>query len=230
MCGRFVARTDSRWEAFFGLKRPPPPFESYNIAPSQQVPVVYRAADGNDCGLMRWGLIPFFAKGIAGKYSTINARSETMATSPAYRTAWKRSQRCIIPANGFYEWQQLDDGKRPWFIHLSDQDLFGFAGLWDQSVTADGQTIHSFTICTLPASPFMAAIHNTSFREPAILRPADHEAWLAGSLEQAQQTLRPAVPGMLAAHPVSRRVNSPRHNGVELMSPWGADEVSEGQL
>lgn len=227
MCGRFVARTDSRWEAFFGLKTPPPHFESYNIAPSQPVPVVYRVAGGNDCGLMRWGLIPFFANGVAGGYSTINARSETIATSPAYRTAWKRGQRCIIPANGFYEWQQLDGEKRPWFIHLADQELFGFAGLWDRSVTAQGEVIHSCTICTLPASPFMAAIHNTRLREPAILQPADYEAWLAGDTEQARQTLRPAVPGMLAAYPVSRRVNSPRHNGAELMKPLSADEVGQ---
>lgn len=220
MCGRFVARTDRNWQNFFSLKQPPPPFESYNIAPSQRIPVVYRVADANECELMRWGLIPFFAHGIPGQYSTINARAETVAASPAYRGPWKRGQRCIVPANGFYEWQERQDGKQPYFIHLADRELFGFAGLWDRSVTAEGEVIHSCTVLTLPASPFMAAIHNTRQREPAILRPEDHERWLAGNAEEARQALRPATPGMLAAHEVSRRVNSPRNQGAELVRRW----------
>ena len=225
MCGRFIARTDRNWQNFFSLKKPPPQFESYNIAPSQQVPVVHRVAGGNDCELMRWGLVPFFAHGIPGKYSTINARSETVATSPAYRGPWKRGQRCIIPANGFYEWQQREGGKQPYFIHLTDRELFGFAGLWDRSVTADGEVILSCTILTLPASPFMAAIHNTSQREPAILQPGEHECWLAGSAEEARQALRPATAGMLAAHEVSRRVNSPRNHGADLVREVAAGDV-----
>ncbi len=225
MCGRFIARTDRNWQNFFSLKKPPPRFESWNIAPSQQIPVVRHAGDGNDCELLRWGLIPFFAHGIPGKYSTINARSESVATSPAYRGPWKRGQRCIIPANGFYEWQQRDGAKQPYFIRLTDRGLFGFAGLWDRSVTAQGEAVHSCTILTLPASPFMAVIHNTSQREPAILRTDDHEAWLAGTAEQAQQALQPATPGMLSAHEVSRRVNSPRNQGPELVNEAGPGDA-----
>jgi len=225
MCGRFIARTDRNWQNFFSLSKPPPEFESYNIAPSQQIPVVYRVSGGNDCELMRWGLVPFFAHGIPGNYSTINARSETVATSPAYRGPWKRGQRCIIPANGFYEWQQREDRKQPYFIRLAERELFGFAGLWDRSVTADGQAIHSCTILTLPASPFMAAIHNTRQREPAILRPEDHESWLAGSAEQAQQSLKPASPGMLVAHAVANTVNSPRNQGADLMREVSVSDV-----
>ena len=219
MCGRFIAKTDQSWQNFFTLKKPPPQFESYNITPSQSVPVVRRSEDGNDCNLLRWGLIPFFAKGVPGKYHTINARVESMATSPAYRTAWRRAQRCIVPANGFYEWQELPGAvKQPWFIHTVERELFGFAGLWDRSIGADGVAVESFTIITMPAAPFMAEIHNTRRREPAILVPTDHEAWLAGDAEVARATLRPALAGSLSAHPVSRNVNSPRNHGPELIA------------
>jgi putative SOS response-associated peptidase YedK len=226
MCGRFIAKTDRSWQNFFTLKKPPPEFSSYNIAPSQQIPVVLRVADGNDCQLMRWGLIPFFAHGVAGGYSTINARVETVATSPAYRGPWKRGQRCIIPANGFYEWQELPGGKQPWFIRLRAQELFGFAGLWDRSVTDAGEAILSCTLITLPASPFMAEIHNTKQREPAIVRMHEHEAWLAGDPQQAGTMLRAAADGELLAHRVSRRVNSPRNQGEELLADIGAAAAS----
>jgi putative SOS response-associated peptidase YedK len=222
MCGRFIAKTDHAWENFFTLKKPPPRFESYNIAPSQKVPAIRRVADGNECELLRWGLIPFFAHGAPPKYHTINARVETVATSPAYRGPWKRAQRCIVPANGFYEWQLLPDGaKQPYFIHLKDRELFGFAGLWDSSTSADGETTLSFTIITLPASPFMAEIHNTRMREPAILHQEDHEAWLAGSADQAQAALRSYEGELMSAHAVSTRVNSPRNNGPELIAASG---------
>jgi putative SOS response-associated peptidase YedK len=174
------------------------------------VPVVRRVEDGNDCNLLRWGLIPFFANGIPGKYHTINARIESMETSPAYRTPWRRAQRCIVPSNGFYEWQELTGGvKQPWFIHSVERELFGFAGLWDRSIGSDNVAIESFTIITMPAAPFMAEIHNTRRREPAILQPDDYEA---------RATLRPAVAGTLSAHPVSQRVNSPRNHGAELIA------------
>jgi len=222
MCGRFIAKTDHAWESFFTLKKPPPRFESYNIAPSQRVPVIRRMADGNECELFRWGLIPFFEHGEPPKYHTINARVETIATSPAYRGPWKRAQRCIVPANGFYEWQQQPDGnKRPYFIHLTDRELFGFAGLWDRSMNPAGEAVLSFTIITLPASPFMAAIHNTRRREPAILHAEDHAAWLAGTPEQAHSALRAYEGELLSAHIVSTRVNSPSNNGPELIAATG---------
>lgn len=220
MCGRFIAKTDHAWQNFFSLKKPPPRFESYNIAPTQLVPVVRHGEDGNECELLRWGLIPFFANGVAGKYSTINARVETMATSPAYRGPWKRGQRCIVPANGFYEWQELPGGgKQPWFVRVAARELFGFAGLWDSSTAADGEIIESCTIITLPAAPFMAEIHNSRQREPAILRPGEHAAWLQGSPAEAQGVLHPAADGELMAIPVSRRVNSPRNQGPGLIAP-----------
>ena len=219
MCGRFIAKTDQSWQNFFTLKKPPPQFEAFNISPSQSVPVVRRVTDGNECDLLRWGLIPSFASGVPGKYHTINARIETMDSSPAYRTAWRRGQRCIVPANGFYEWQELPGGsKQPWFIHLVERELFGFAGLWDRSVATDGTAVESFTIITMPTSQFMAEIHNTRRREPAILAPRDQQTWLAGNAADARASLRPAAEGVLSAHPVSTRVNSPRNQGPELIA------------
>ena len=106
---------------------------SFNVAPTQLVPVIRMHGGQRELVRMRFGLIPFFAKGDPGQYSTINARVETVRTSPAYRTAWKRGQRCLVIANGFYEWQVIADGKQPWFISCADQPIFGFAGLWDQS-------------------------------------------------------------------------------------------------
>jgi putative SOS response-associated peptidase YedK len=220
MCGRFIAKTDHAWQNFFTLKKPPPRFESYNITPSQLIPVVRHREDGNECELLRWGLIPFFAHGIAGKFSTINARVETLATSPAFRGPWKRGQRCIVPANGFYEWQLRADGsKQPYYISLADQELFGFAGLWDRSVAADGTAIESATIITMDANPLMAGIHNSKARMPALLAHADTDTWLSGSPEQARSTLQQYPAELMLAWPVSTRVNAPKHNGPELIAP-----------
>lgn len=104
MCGRYVTRTESAMERFWELRRPPPKFASFNVSPSQQVPIIRELKDeGREAVLMRWGLIPDWAKGIAQKYSTINATVERMQSAPAYRNAWRQSQRCLIPANAFYE-------------------------------------------------------------------------------------------------------------------------------
>ena len=142
---------------------------------------------------MRFGLIPFFAKGVPGQYSTINARVETVRTSPAYRTAWNRGQRCLVIASGFYEWQVVGEGKQPWYVSCADQPVFGFAGLWDRSVPEGGEPILSCTIITLPASPFMAQIHNTKLREPAILQRNDH-----GNLAQWHAGGGLCLPGVLS--------------------------------
>ena len=124
MCGRYVSKVDAALERDWGLSKAPPIFESYNIAPTQKVPVVRERDGERTCELLRWGLVPFWAKGIPTKLSTINARVETVATAATYRGPWKRGQRCILPAIGFYEWQVLDDGKKqPYYISLEDQPL-----------------------------------------------------------------------------------------------------------
>lgn len=209
-------------EREFTIRRKHWVFEaSYNVAPSQQVPAI-RMADGESEGLLlRWGLVPFFAKGVAPKYSTINARVETVETAASYRSPWKRGQRCILPAAGFYEWQVLPDGKKqPYYIMVADQDIFGFAGLWDRSVAGGEPAIESATIITMAANPLMAEIHNVKARMPAILAREDRDAWLAGSPDDARAALKPYPADLMVAWPVSTRVNTPRNNSVQLIEPF----------
>ncbi len=217
MCGRYVSKLDAALERDWELTRPPPLFESYNIAPTTMVPVVRERFGERTCELIRWGLVPFWAKGVPPKLSTINARVETIATAPSYRGPWQRGQRCILPALGFYEWQVQEAGKQPWFIHLADQAVFGLAGLWDTSTAADGTILESCTIITMPANPFMAEIHNSRARMPAILARGDHAAWLAGNPAGALACLKPYPEQQMLAHTVSRAVNSPRNNERRLI-------------
>ncbi len=217
MFGRYVSKLDAALERDWELTRPPPLFESYNIAPTTAVPVVRERLGERTCELMRWGLVPFWAKGVPTKLSTINARIETIATAPTYRGPWKRGQRCILPALGFYEWQVQEAGKQPWFIHLADQPVFGLAGLWDVSTAADGTVLESCTIITMPANPFMAEIHNSKARMPAILARGDHATWLGGDPAGALACLKPYPEQQMRAHTVSKAVNSPRNNERRLI-------------
>lgn len=217
MCGRYVSKLDAALERDWALSRPPPLFESYNIAPTTKVPAVRERDGERACELLRWGLVPFWAKGVPPKLSTINARVETIRTAPSYRGAWKKGQRCVLPALGFFEWQVREAGKQPWFIHLSDQRLFGLAGLWDASVAADGTVLQSCTIITMPANTFMAEIHNSKARMPAILAREDHDAWLGGDAAAALACLRPYPEAQMLAHTVSTAVNSPRNNEPRLI-------------
>jgi putative SOS response-associated peptidase YedK len=167
---------------------------------------------------MRWGLVPFFAKGIPGAYSTINARIETIETSASYRGPWKRGRRCIVPAAGFYEWHINENGKKqPYYIRCVDQEVHGYAGLWDSSKRDDGTVIESFTIITMPANPLMAGIHNLKQRMPAILAREDRDTWLFGTPEQALSVLKQYPGEHMQATPVSIRVNSPKNNDAKLI-------------
>ena len=221
MCGRYVSKIEAALERVWELTRPPPLFESYNIAPTTAVPVVRQTGGERTCDLLRWGLVPFWAKGVPPKLSTINARVETIASAASYRGPWKRGQRCILPALGFYEWQVREAGKQPWYISLDDQIVFGLAGLWDASTAADGTVLESCTIITMPANPFMAEIHNSKVRMPAILARGDHDAWLMGDASSALGCLRPYPERNLRAHTVSTAVNSPRNNAPRLIEPAG---------
>lgn len=217
MCGRFILAQQAKAGIAFGVSRVRwYDMVSYNVAPTREVPVV-RNVDGVREGvMMRWGLIPFFLKGQSPKFATINARIETMETSPAYRGPWKRGQRCLVPAQGFYEWQVLPGGKQPWFIGLASGEVMAFAALWDRSVK-DGVAVESFTIITLPANDFMAEIHNEKQRMPAILRAEDVAAWLEGTPEQAKSALSQFPGEQLHAHRVSTRVNSPKNDDERLI-------------
>ncbi len=216
MCGRYVSRVDAALERAWALSGTPPFFESYNVAPSQRVPVVRDQDTGRECVLLRWGLVPFWARGIPPKYSTINARLEGLQQAASYRGPWKRGQRCILPALGFYEWHVEGRGKQPYYIYLPDREVFGLAGLWERSETDDGRVLESCTIITLPANALLAEIHNARQRMPAILRREDHDTWLAADSEAALGCLAPYPDDQMAAHRVSTRVNSPRNNDARL--------------
>ena len=153
---------------------------------------------------------------------TQNATVEKLETSPAWRGPWKRAQRCILPVSGFYEWHLTASGsKQPYYIKVADQEIFGFAGLWDRSQREDGTAIESCTLITLPANKLMSEIHNMKRRMPAILSREDHEAWLTGNASDAKAVLRPYPDDLMVAWPVSTRVNSPRNNDPGLIEPVG---------
>jgi putative SOS response-associated peptidase YedK len=225
MCGRYVAPDEAAIEREFNLVHSEWQFPaSFNVAPTQNVPIV-RSIDGKPHGaLLRWGLIPFFARGVPPKYSTINARIETVQTAASYRGPWSRGQRCLVVAQGFFEWQVQADGrtKVPYYIHTNDQSIFAFAGLWDSSRTKDGTTIESVTHITMPANNLVADIHNTKHRMPAILEKADRQAWLTGTPEEAWETLAPYPDDLMVAWPISTRVNKPQNNDSRLIEPVAA--------
>jgi len=227
MCGRYILRMQDRYLREWNLHGPPAwVTTSYNIAPTQQVPIMRMENGAPAATMVRWGLIPSFAHGRPGKFSTINARIETLDTAPSFRRAWKRSQRCLQPASGFYEWHLDAHGRKtPYLITLADQELFAFAGLWDWSVRDDGAVIESCAHITMPANELMADIHNCGNhprRMPAILRRELQETWLKGTTAQARAVLAPYPADLMVAHPVSTRVNSVRNNGPELIEPIAA--------
>ena len=220
MCGRYVSPDEASIEREFNLVHmewqfPP----SFNVAPTQQVPVIRRVDGGLQGSCMRWGLIPFFAKGEPPKYSTINARIETVESAASYRGPWKHAQRCLQIANGFYEWHLDDSGRKiPYYIHLADQPIFAFAALWDRSVKADGTAIESVVHITLPANELMRFVHNAGgnpHRMPAILKREDQHRWLTGTPEEAKALLYPYPADVMDAYEVSTAVNSPKNNAPD---------------
>ncbi len=209
MCGRFALKTPvvSVKETMHFDNTPPCPAR-YNIAPSQEILVVRQVAGRREGLLMRWGLIPSWAKDPGIGNRMINARAETLADKPAFREAFRR-RRCLIPADGFYEWQS-GEGKRrqPFFIHRADGQVMKLAGIWDQWMALDGQSILSCAIITIEANATVGAIHN---RMPAILETADAQGWLDESSRPADllSLLRPPSVDVLEVYPVDRQVNKP---------------------
>ncbi|MGE0608592.1 MAG: SOS response-associated peptidase [Pirellulales bacterium] len=219
MCGRFTLRTSAA-DVAAALDVPSLPlFEPrYNIAPTQNVAVVRQTDDApRECLPMRWGLVPSWAENPAIGNKLLNARSETAAQKPSFRQAFKR-RRCLIPADGFYEWQKQGRQKQPFYIHRADDRPFALAGLWEHWDKSD-QVLLSCTILTTSANGLMAQLHD---RMPVILGPDDYAQWLDPAQDSAdvlQPLLRPCPDDWLAAYPVSTEVNNPRHQGPELIEP-----------
>jgi putative SOS response-associated peptidase YedK len=231
MCGRYIireaAKAEKYWEQY-GMRWT----ASYNVAPTQQVPILRWRKEAVEATTVRWGLIPFFARGEPPKFSTINARIETFETAASYRGPWERGQRCLQIASGFYEWHLDAQGRKtPYFIHLADQELFAFAGLWDRSWKDDrSAAVESCVHITMPANALMREVHNTGnnpHRMPAILKREDHEAWLHGSKEEARAVLGQYPADLMVAYPVSTRVNSPKNNDEQLIEPADPEKAPE---
>jgi len=210
MCGRFVIHASSEQIIeHFDLSSAPTLEPRYNITPQSEIPVI---RDGQ-CALLRWGLLPFWAKDPKMAYRMINAKAETIAQRPAFREAFER-RRCLIPANGFYEWQRTPAGKQPYYIHLAGSDLFAFAGLWERWVGRGahrGEVIESCAIITTAPNELCAQIHD---RMPAILDRGDYRAWLA---RPRADLLKPFPAQRMAMRPIATRVNDPRNDGPELI-------------
>lgn len=189
----------------------------YNIAPSQDVPVVRLKRDrsGRELAMVRWGLVPSWADDPKIGYRLINARAESVAKKPAFRDAFKK-RRCLVPANGFYEWEKRDGGKQPWLIRAKGGALLAFAGLWEIWRPPDGEPLQSCTIVTCAPNALAGRFHN---RMPVILDAADHERWLSGEPEEASTLLGPCPDDRLEAWPVSPQVNSPKHDDANLITP-----------
>lgn len=221
MCGRFtltVNPADLR-EAFEDYTFPSKFAPRFNIAPTQ--PVLAVPNDGkHSADFFQWGLIPSWAKDPAIGSRLINARAETLAEKPSFRSGLKY-KRCLILADGFYEWKSQPGQKTkiPHFIHLKDRNPFAFAGLWDIWQSPDGSSVKSCTIVTTEPNQLMAAIHN---RMPVILDPADYERWLDPSPQPADKVLpllKSFPADRMGAYPVSTLVNKPANDAPELVVP-----------
>lgn len=222
MCGRYVVEIGKEaaedWGLIWGIPEAKA-VRSYNVAPSQQVPIVRRVDGRNVVSMVRFGLIPFWARGEPPKYSTINATVERLKDAPTWRGPWRHGHRCVILASGFYEWQVQADGKtkQPFYVTSKDQERIGFAGLWDSSVGTDGVSIESCAIITLPANPLMAEIHNAKARMPAMLGADAWDTWLGGTPDEAFAELRQYPESKMDAWKVSKRVNAPQNNDAGLL-------------
>jgi len=222
MCGRYNLRANPRELAeVFQLLHEIDLKPRFNIAPTQQVAVVRLADKHREMSLMRWGLVPAWAKDPKAGPALINARAETVATKPTFRTAFKK-RRCLIPASGFYEWQKGEGkAKQPFHIHLKKDHPFAFAGLWETWKGEDAEPIESCTIITTDANKLMASIHD---RMPVILPDEVYDQWLDPKLEDAKEleSLLVPYPGKdLVAEPISTIVNSPRNDSPAVLEPQG---------
>jgi putative SOS response-associated peptidase YedK len=222
MCGRFAQRSQAGKVAKqFKVDDVPPLAERYNVAPSQAVLAVREALGGREATLLKWGLVPHWAKdpGIGNKL--INARSETVTEKPSFREAFAR-RRCLVPVDGFYEWSRRGDRKRPFYFHMKDGEPFAVAGLWERW-EGEGEPLETCTLLTTEANELLASYHD---RMPVILRPEDYEVWLDADVRESGQLtrlLRPYAYEEMSAYAVSALVNSPSNDDPRCVAPLPGD-------
>jgi putative SOS response-associated peptidase YedK len=222
MCGRYRLTIEEQelletWVAeLFTEYRP-----SFNIAPSRTVPVVVSGDGGRRIEGFRWGLVPSWARDPRIGNRMINARSETVAEKPSFRTAWRQARRCVVPANGFYEWRkpgENETAKVPYSIEMADSRPFGLAGLWEEW-SGEGSRLRTFTILTTSPNSLLKPIHD---RMPVILGDSEAwDAWLDPAIpsDSLSALFEPWDPEEMQAYPVSSRVNRPGNDGPECVEP-----------
>jgi len=221
MCGRFTLIAPGETIAeLFQLTEIPSLVPRYNIAPTQPVAAVRlsQSSGTRELSYFHWGLIPRWAKDTKIGSRMINARSETAAEKPSFRAAFKY-RRCLVPADGFYEWRKINGGKQPVRIQMKSGQPFAIAGLWEHWISSDGSEIESCTLLTTEPNDLLRPVHN---RMPVLLDPADFDQWLDTKSYQGddvQQLLRPFSAGDMAFYPVSTHVNNPRNEDPLCIQP-----------
>jgi len=215
---RYLNRKGWRWPVNSSIPSSPP---NYNMCPTQ-LSLVLSVSDGAlSFRLMRWGLVPGWAKTVkdADKYSMINAKSEEVTEKRSFKSAFQK-RRCIVPVSGFYEWKRSGDSKQPYAIHLKDEPIMSLAGVWEHWESKEnGEIVDSFCLMTTAANSFMREIHT---RMPVILSPEQEQDWLDPEITDSSETfplLAPCEPELLTAYPVSALVNSPKNNSPKLLEP-----------
>ena len=216
MCGRFTLTHDAKYiEQTFDVSDGIEFSANYNITPTQSIPVIWQTeAKSRKISLMHWGLIPHWSTQPSSKYIMINARADTLAEKPSYRDAYQH-RRCLIPADGFFEWHTETGKKQPYYILMHEHRLFAFAGLWE--CWQGEQTLHSCTVITTEANSLIQGIHD---RMPVILQTEDYDNWLNPDIQQASQLnklLKPYAGTNLKMYPVSSEVNYPGNNHPGLI-------------
>ncbi len=233
MCGRYrLSRRKQILEEHFDVVSGDEDWTPrYNIAPTQPVPVIrqHPKEPRRDFSLLRWGLIPFWAKDASGAARMINARSETAATLPAFSEALKL-RRCLIPADGFYEWRKNGAAKQPFCFEVGAGELFAFAGLWDRWKNPEGQWIRSCSILTTTPNAVAATVHD---RMPVILKRDDYDVWLdpgMNDIRVVSDLLRPFDHQLMRCYPVSNRVNQVQNDDDGCSRPVIPEAPPQGHL
>ena len=231
MCGRYELHSNPAAIALaFGLARPPEIAARYNIAPTDDVPIVRVGNDGErELVRMRWGLVPRWAKDPSIGSRMINARGETLADKQSFRTAYRR-HRCLLPADGFYEWRPAAHGsaggeparRQPQRIGMADGSLFGLAGIYERWLSEEGEVIDSCAIVTTDANALLMPIHD---RMPVIVAPEHYARWLDPANAEVADLIAPYPASAMTYHPVSTRVNSLHHDDASLIDPVAQPET-----
>lgn len=222
MCGRYVLKASLKKleEKYGAVPEGTYSFDAnYNVAPSIDMPVVVQKDDKRVIGRYRWGLVPFWAKEVNTGYSMINARSESLAKKKSFSRPFT-SQRCVVPASGFYEWMRTGQGKVPHYITQKSSDLMNFAGLYETWESGKGEAVQSFTIITTAANQAMSKLHD---RMPAMLLDEELAEWLDPSnhdTKALEDLLRPWPDDDIRFYRVSKEVNNAANKGVRLIEPY----------